>query len=154
MSRNETHDPALTSWVESANAPGADFPIQNLPFGIFRRAGTAEALRGGVAIGEHIVDLKAALDSPVFDVDCRKIAALAANTTLNDFMAAGPQAWSALRLALSRELREGSSLEPKLRSCLVAQVDAESALPARLGDYTDFSASIHHTTKVGSAPPS
>ncbi|MBS0400331.1 MAG: fumarylacetoacetase, partial [Proteobacteria bacterium] len=55
---NATHDPAARSWVDSANAPGADFPIQNLPFGVFRRAGTSETWRGGVAIGEFVLDLQ------------------------------------------------------------------------------------------------
>ena len=54
---NETHDPALRSWVDSANAADTDFPIQNLPFAVFRRRGRGEAFRGGVAIGDQIVDL-------------------------------------------------------------------------------------------------
>ncbi|MGB6452811.1 MAG: hypothetical protein WBE92_18830, partial [Steroidobacteraceae bacterium] len=66
MSLNETHDPQLTSWVESANAPGGDFPIQNLPFGVFRRAGSSERFRGGVAIGDRILDLAAALQAAPF----------------------------------------------------------------------------------------
>ena len=63
---NETHDPALQSWVESANRDGGDFPIQNLPFGIFRRRGSNEAWRGGVAIGDQILDLGAAHAAGVF----------------------------------------------------------------------------------------
>ena len=63
MALNETHDPQLRSWVESANAPAADFPIQNLPFGVFRRAGSDERFRGGVAIGDQILDLDAAARS-------------------------------------------------------------------------------------------
>ena len=59
MKLDETHDPALTSWVESANAPGCEFPIQNLPFGVFRRKGRNEPPRGGVAIGDQILDLAA-----------------------------------------------------------------------------------------------
>ena len=53
---NETHDPTLTSWVASANSANTDFPIQNLPFAVFRRQGAGEAFRGGVAIGDQIVD--------------------------------------------------------------------------------------------------
>jgi fumarylacetoacetase len=56
---DQTHNPALKSWVESANAMGADFPIQNLPFGIFKRRGATESPRGGVAIGDQILDLAA-----------------------------------------------------------------------------------------------
>jgi len=63
---NETHDPALWSWIESANASQTDFPIQNLPFGIFRRRSSSEAFRGGVAIGDQILDLAATCNSGVF----------------------------------------------------------------------------------------
>lgn len=146
---NETHDPALSSWVASANAAGADFAVQNLPFGIFRRAGSGEAFRGGVAIGEQIVDLAAAHAAGAFTDAAAQAAAACADTSLNAFMAMGPSAWSALRLALSRGLRQGSALADRLRGCLVAQAQAEYALPARIGDYTDFYTSIHHATTVG-----
>jgi fumarylacetoacetase len=154
MDLNETHDPELASWVETANAPGCDFPIQNLPFGVFRRAGRAEAFRGGVAIGDQIVDLPAAAATGVFREaapgrEAAKAAAAAAAPALNDLMAAGPSAASALRLALSRALRRGSAHPAALRSCLVPQAEAEHALPAHIGDYTDFYASIHHATAVG-----
>lgn len=146
---NETHDPALASWVSSANDTASDFPIQNLPFGVFRRAGSDEPLRGGVAIGDQVLDLAAlhgsALDAQ-FDDTARAALALAARDTLNDFMAAGPAAWSALRLALSRFVRADAPAHPEL---LVPQTQAEYALPARIGDYTDFYTSIHHATAVG-----
>jgi fumarylacetoacetase len=144
MMLNETHDPSLTSWVESANTPDTDFPIQNLPFCVFRPRGSGQAFRGGVAIGDRIVDLAALGD--VVDGVARDAARLAARDNLNDLMAAGPQAWSALRLALSRLLRSGATPRPHL---LVAQTDAEYAVPARIGDYTDFYTSIHHATAVG-----
>jgi len=149
MSLNETHDPALQSWVESANQSGTDFPIQNLPFAVFRRADSTEQFRGGVAIGEHIVDLQAALQTSVLGQQLQDFAALAARPSLNDFMAAGPGAWSALRLALSRALRRGSHSQAALEPCLVPQREAQYALPARIGDYTDFYTSIHHATAVG-----
>jgi len=63
---NETHDPGLRSWLASANAPGCDFPIQNLPFAVFRRQGSHEAFRGGVAIGDQVVDLGAAARAGAF----------------------------------------------------------------------------------------
>ena len=63
---NATHAPGLRSWVESANDPRSDFPVQNLPFGVFRRRGCEEPFRGGVAIGEQIVDLAAVAESSVF----------------------------------------------------------------------------------------
>ena len=149
----ETHDPAFRSWVESANAAGADFPVQNLPFGAFRRRGSNEAFRGGVAIGTEILDLGAAHKAGAFSGEAAAAAANCAGPTLNAFMAMGPRAWSALRLALSRALRDGSPLEDKLRACLVPQAAAEHAVPAEIGDYTDFYASVHHATTVGKHVP-
>ena len=143
---NETHDAALRSWVASANAEGTDFPIQNLPFGVFRRRGTQEAFRIGVAIGDQILDMKAAVKAGVF------LSAAAEATTgdsLNAFMALGQPAWSALRLDLSRALRVGAAAQEKLKACLLAQADAEYAVPARIGDYTDFYVGVHHATAIG-----
>jgi fumarylacetoacetase len=143
---NETHDAALRSWVASANAEGTDFPIQNLPFGVFRRRGTQEAFRIGVAIGDQILDMKAAVKAGVFSS-----AAAEATTgdSLNAFMALGQPAWSALRLDLSRALRVGAAAQEKLKTCLLAQADAEYAVPARIGDYTDFYVGVHHATAIG-----
>lgn len=145
---NETHDSALRSWVDSANHPGTDFPIQNLPFGVFRRRGSAEPFRGGVAIGDRIVDLATASRTGVF-TDAAAAAAACGEATLNALMAMGPDAWSALRRALSRVLRAGAPEADALRGCLVAQAEAEHAVPARIGDYTDFYTSVHHATNVG-----
>ena len=146
---NETHDPALLSWVESANAADTDFPIQNLPLAVFRRRGSSETFRGGVAIGTQIVDLAAAVERGVFGREAARPAQAAAGDTLNALMALGPAARSALRLALSRALRQGAAAQKLLEACLVAQADAEFALPARIGDYTDFYTGIHHATTVG-----
>jgi fumarylacetoacetase len=136
MPLNETHDPTLSSWVASANTPGTGFPIQNLPFCVFRRAGSGAPFQCGVGIGDQIVALAALEES----------AALGAQPTLNALMAAGPQAWSALRRTLSRLLRSDAPPRPEI---LVAQAEAEFALPALIGDYTDFYTSIHHATAVG-----
>ncbi|ABE30240.1 fumarylacetoacetase [Paraburkholderia xenovorans LB400] len=144
---NETHDPSLKSWVASANAAGSDFPIQNLPFAVFRRNGSPEAFRGGVAIGEMIVDLGAVarlLDGVVADA-----ARAGSESSLNALMAQGSAAWSALRLALSRALREGALQQAAFANALVAQADAEYTVPARIGDYTDFYTSIYHATNIG-----
>ncbi|WP_395703371.1 fumarylacetoacetase [Aquabacterium sp.] len=146
---NETHDPALRSWVASANAADTDFPIQNLPLAVFRRRGSHEAFRGGVAIGTQIVDLAAAVARGAFDGAAARAAQAAAGDSLNALMALGPAAWSALRLSLSRALREGAAAQPLLESCLVPQADADYTLPARIGDYTDFYTGIHHATTVG-----
>ncbi len=111
---NETHDPELRSWVASAQHPRSDFPIQNLPFAVFRRHGVDEPFRGGVAIGDQIVDLAAALGCQLFDGDSAVAAEAAAGERLNALMALGPAAWSALRLTLSRALRTGSAAEGRL----------------------------------------
>jgi fumarylacetoacetase len=146
---NETHDPALRSWVTSAQAADTEFPIQNLPLAVFRRRGTNDAFCGGVAIGDQIVDLASAAARGVFSADAAKAAQAAAADSLNALMALGPAAWSALRLALSRALREGSATRGMLEAGLVAQADAEYTVPARIGDYTDFYTGIHHATTVG-----
>ena len=147
MPLNGTHDPSLTSWVASAQAEGCDFPIQNLPFGVFRRAGSAEAFRGGVAIGDQILDLGAA--AAAFSGEAARAADAGGESTLNTLMGLGRGAWSALRQALSEGLRTGSAKEDVLRGCLVPQSEAEMALPATIGDYTDFYSSIHHATNIG-----
>jgi len=144
-----THDPKLTSWVASANAADGDFPIQNLPFGVFRRAGSREPFRGGVAIGTEILDLGALAAMLPFGGLAAEALAAAAQPALNALMGAGPAASSALRQALSAALRTGSPLEARLRDLTVAQGGAEYSLAAHVGDYTDFYASIHHATSVG-----
>jgi fumarylacetoacetase len=146
---NETHDPALASWVDAANAPGADFPVQNLPFAVFRRRGSNEAFRGGVAIGDQVLDLAAAHRADAFSGEAAGAAASCNAPSLNAFMALGPRAWSSLRLGLSRALREGSPQEQRLRGCLVPQGQVEFAVPAQIGDFTDFYASVHHALRVG-----
>jgi fumarylacetoacetase len=147
---NETHDATLRSWVGSANQAGTDFPLQNLAFGVFRRAGGGQPFRVGVAIGDQILDLSAAAPA-LDDADQLTRSALraAAGTSLNALMALGAPAWSALRLTLSRALREGAPQAGRLAAALLAQADAEYALPARIGDYTDFYTSIYHATTVG-----
>ena len=108
MAVNETHDVKLKSWVASANAAGADFPVQNLPVGVFRRKGSAESFRAGVAIGDRILDLAAARATGVFEGAAAEAASACTGATLNAFMAMGYKHWSALRLALSRALRVGA----------------------------------------------
>jgi fumarylacetoacetase len=146
---NETHDPALTSWVEQANRPENDFPIQNLPFAVFRRKGSDEAFRCGVAIGDQIVDLAAAAGSGVFAGEAASATAACGDPSLNRLMAMGPATWSALRLALSRALRTGAPEATKLADTLVPQAEAEYTVPSRIGDYTDFYTSVHHATNIG-----
>ena len=146
---NPTHDPQLTSWIRSANDGNSDFPIQNLPHGIFRRKGMTEAWRGGVAIGDQIVDMAAAVAAGVFAGEALPVAQGAAESTLNHLTSLGPAPLSHLRKALSKALQAGSPQEAILKPCLVAQAEAEYTVPARIGDYTDFYTSVHHATNIG-----
>jgi len=140
---NATHDPRLRSWVASANQPGADFPIQNLPFGVFR--GPRPAIRAGigVAIGDQILDLNACAQAGRISPEFRQAAAAA---SLNSLMKMEPADLSSLRQQLSGLLRTGS--EP-VKSLLVPMRGAVMQLPVEIGDYTDFYASIFHATNVG-----
>jgi len=144
-----THDPALQSWVSSANVPGGDFPPQNLPFAAFRRAGSDESFRGGVAIGDQVLDLGALHQLAPFDGRAAEALAACAQPTLNAFMAQGHEASAALRGALSVALGADSALAGRLRPLLVPQAAAEYRVAAAVGDFTDFYASIHHATAVG-----
>ncbi len=149
MTVNETHDPSLRSWIDSANLPGCDFPIQNLPFAEFRRAGSDEPYRGGVAIGDRILDLAALRSRSLFEPSAQDALAACSEPTLNRFMSMGRDAASRLRGCLSAALRSEAACAATLQADLVAQADAEFALPASIGDYTDFYSSIHHATTVG-----
>jgi fumarylacetoacetase len=146
---NETHDLHLRSWVETANAAGCDFPIQNLPFAVFRRQGTDEAYRCGVAIGDQVLDLAALAKRSPFSGLAQAALQAAAQDKLNPLMALGEPAWSALRLALSRALRTGAAEQASLAECLVPVLDVVFDVPARIGDYTDFYTSVHHATNIG-----
>ena len=149
--RDFTHDPEALSWLEAANTADTDFPIQNLPFGRFRRAGSAEPLRIGVAIGDQVLDL-AALGH--LDPQIAVLLGPLAHGDLNAFMAHG----RAARIALRQALFTGLSAQPsgtaslwraRADTLLLPQDEAEMALPCRIGDYTDFYAGIHHATAVG-----
>jgi fumarylacetoacetase len=144
-----SHDPKLRSWVDSANLADADFPIQNLPFGVFRRARSAESFRGGVAIGDCVLDLGALHDLRLLDGLAGQALGACARPFLNDFMGLGPEASTALRAALSGALSSASALAPRLRPLLVPQPAVEHRVAAQVGDFTDFYASIHHATAVG-----
>jgi fumarylacetoacetase len=144
-----THDPRARSWLETANLPGCDFPIQNLPFGIFRRAGSSESFRGGVAIGDQIVDLAALAARELIQGNAAQGIRAGAESSLNSLMRLGPQMSGAVRRALFEALRADSPHQGGLQACLVPQRDAQFGLPAHIGDYTDFYASIHHATAVG-----
>jgi fumarylacetoacetase len=148
---NHTHDAGTRSWLASANAEGGDFPIQNLPFAVFHRAGSAEPMRGGVAIGDRVVDLAALSATRLLDGPALAAARACAQPALNDFFALGPAAWRALRHALFALLKDDAAPAPvaMLRDCLVPQAEVAFGLPARIGDYTDFYTSIDHALNVG-----
>ncbi len=142
---NETHDPARKCFVQSANAPGCDFPIQNLPFGVFL-PGSGQPPRAGVAIGDQILDVAAAAST--FAGPAADAARACTEPALNGLMSIGPQTWSALRLALSRGLSVEHGDE-RLRQHLTPMARAEMRLPVAIGDFTDFFASIFHATNAG-----
>jgi fumarylacetoacetase len=153
LTTDETHRPDLQSWVESANDPATEFPIQNLPFGIFRRRDAIEHARVGVAIGDQILDVMAAARAGAFasDREASSAAAHCAERSLNALMAEGRGAARALRRALSALLRaDAAPPAAKSAELLVPQSDAELLLPVNVGDYTDFYASLFHATNVGS----
>lgn len=145
---NETHDVTLTSWVTSANTD-SDFPIQNLPFAIFKRKDEEEAFRGGVAIGDQVIDLAALANINVFSGIVQTALEAASQSTLNALMDLGEHANSSLRLALSQALRTDSPLQSALAQTLIAQADIEFGMPCQIGDYTDFYTSIYHATAIG-----
>ena len=146
---DDTHDAALCSWVESANAPGCDWPVQNLPYGRFRRVGGPAVWHIGVAIGDQVLDLKAALEHGRWSAEQQRLLAPLAMGDLNALMAEPAAARSSLRAALSQALRAGSDQQALLQPALLPQADALMGVPCHIGDYTDFFTGIHHATAVG-----
>ncbi|HXS28224.1 MAG TPA: fumarylacetoacetase, partial [Steroidobacteraceae bacterium] len=149
---NETHDPSRRSWLEAANRSDCDFPLQNLPFGVFERLGAkrrdGEAPRGGVAIGDSVLDLRAALAAGFFSGDAATAAQACCGETLNPLMSLPPAIVSSLRARLSNLLRIGGTDSERLRShaseLLVPLRSVRMDLPAQIGAYTDFSCSYTH----------
>ena len=149
---DETHDSKVQSWVESANVAGADFPIQNLPFGVFRGCNAGADARVGVAIGDRILDLGGMQsDGLLADEDVRVAANACVSDSLNPLMALGTDPRRALRRRLHTILRQDTPNADRHAASrhLVAQADVDMLLPAVVGDYTDFYASIFHATNVG-----
>ncbi|MGN6057811.1 MAG: fumarylacetoacetase [Sphingomicrobium sp.] len=137
-----TNDPSLTSWVASANGH-RDFPIQNLPLGIF--SANDDQRRVGVAIGDFILDIAAIADAGLIDPQwsdelCQPV--------LNAWLARGPEVHAALRRRLS-ELLSDERQRDTIEVNLVGQSEATMHLPCVVGDYTDFYVGIHHATNVG-----
>jgi len=147
---DETHDPRRESWVASARGH-TEFPIQNLPFGVFSPSGGAPL--GGVAIGDMIFELKAGLEARLFSGEAARAAEAAAGATLNPLMALGPAPRLALRKRLSALLSaddpDRARIEALSARLLHKAADCTMQLPASIGSYTDFFAGIHHARNGG-----
>ncbi len=148
---NETHDPNLRSWVESANDPNTDFPIQNLPFGLFARLDLGSEPRVGVAIGDQILDLTECCKANLLSIDYGvwyslfwKQLDLSALTTFS---------LRRLLIELLREdnatLRDFQKSSSNELGILAPMSQVEMYMPVRIGDYTDFYASVYHATNIG-----
>lgn len=147
MQIDETHDPDLTSWVETANGH-SDFPLQNLPLAIFSPVDGRP--RAGVAIGDNILDLPAALAAGLFvGVAAQAAEAACVAPTLNAFLALGADPRRALRGRLLELLAAGSGEQVSVEPLLHTAATSTLHLPVRVGDYTDFYTGIHHATHVG-----
>jgi fumarylacetoacetase len=137
---NATHDPTRRSWLASANIAGGDFPIQNLPFGLFKTEGSAP--RGGVALGDQIIDLSKLVDR------LGGAARAATGTTLAPLLEQSPQALSALRAALSDLYRSDATDRTLAEAALVPMHVAEALLPMKPTAFTDFCCSIEHVRRM------
>jgi fumarylacetoacetase len=144
-----TNDPGLRSWVPVA--PDSHFPIQNLPYGVFRRSG--DLPRIGVAIGDHALDLAVLESAGLLETPGLRGRAVFGQSSLNDFMSLGHVAWHEARTAISRllhhdesGLRDNADLRER---ALVPLAEVELLLPVEIGDYTDFYSSRDHATNVG-----
>jgi fumarylacetoacetase len=144
-----THDPDRRSWVESANVAGAEFPIHNLPLGSFRR-GADEAPRVAVAIGDQILDLRACDELGLLTSDAHVAVQASLGGKLNGMMSLGRATARELRRQVSELLSIGSSAVDFGNQIVRAANDVELLMPVEVGDYTDFYASVHHATNVGS----
>ncbi|WP_233234962.1 fumarylacetoacetase [Bordetella sp. LUAb4] len=177
MALNETHDATIGSWVSSANAAGSDFPLQNLPLGVYSTDG-GRTRRIGAAIGDMILDLAATADKGILtglskgapaessagastglpsglppglpNMEPALFQALR-EATMNRLMALGRGAASALRRNLFELLRNGSPHQTVLQECLVPIASATLQMPARIGDFTDFYTSLHHASRAARA---
>ena len=155
MQLDETHDGKTKSWVTSANGH-ADFPLQNLPLGIFS-AGKGDTARGGVAIGDEVLDIKAACDAGLFSGQAQQAARAASASTLNELMALGAGARAALRKQVFALLTEGGGAQAHAAKVLCKAAECTVHMPAKIGAFTDFFAGITHAEnggkRRGSNPP-
>ncbi|MGF6411591.1 fumarylacetoacetase [Paraburkholderia sp. MM5482-R1] len=144
---DHTHDPRARSWVQSANSPDTEFPIQNLPLGIFEHGQSPEG-RIGVAIGDKVLDIAAALDKGLLP-ELAEFTAELHMSALNALMTHGRRATRALRHAVFALLQDGSEHEAPASMCLLSVREVRMQVPAHIGDFTDFFTSIHHARRTG-----
>jgi fumarylacetoacetase len=137
------------SWVASAQDEATDFPLDNLPLCVFRRAGSAQAWRIGAGIGTQILDLRAAVTAGLLDPLSAALIEACSQPSLNALFALGTDAVGALRSRLQDLLAEQAPDTNKTAGCLLAQAEVEHTVPAQVGDYTDFLSSYHHAYNVG-----
>ena len=142
------HGVAMKSWVESANSPECDFPLNNLPFGVFLYSGSMHI---GVAIGDQVLDLKACIEENLLGQLPAETVAACSRNSLNDLMSLGSNSWSLLRRRLTEILKTAADpqIEERVKQHLTPMHEVQMQLPAQIGDYTDFYASVHHATRVG-----
>jgi fumarylacetoacetase len=149
---DETHDAQRRSWVESANDKESDFPIQNLPLGIFSRAGL-KSHRFGIAIGDSIFDVGAARELGLLTGPAAQAAELGGNGTLNALFAAGQTPLRALRrrvfALLDQQSEDGQQAQAQRERLLHPMADCQMHLPTAVGNYTDFFAGIYHARAAG-----
>ncbi|MEM9277079.1 MAG: fumarylacetoacetase [Pseudomonadota bacterium] len=137
--------PLIKSWVESANDPSCPFPLNNLPCGVFSEGDGF--MRCGVAIGDQILDCKAAEDAGLLTLE--EGHQFFFYPGWNEVMEEGPELWVKLRKHLTELLEEGSSHQAKISKCLVAQSEAAMHMPFFISEFTDFYSGRRHATNVG-----
>ena len=145
---DHTHNPNICSWVTSANEDNIDFPIQNLPLGIFKRKGDTN-LAIGVAIGNQILDLSRMAQLRLVDREVANVISLCNGGSLNPLMEIERSMMIKIRHDIFELLSTANLDRNKLEGCLYSQKDAEMQLPARIGDFSDFSVSRHHNATLG-----
>ena len=140
--------PLMRSWVESANVPDGNVPLNNLPSGAFRAKANAEVFGCCVAIGDKVLDLSGMEEDGLLDATEGRDLFLFAD--LAEFMAAGPEVWAAVRGELQERLAEGATDQEPVAAHLMAMAEVELLLPFTVAEYTDFYAGRNHAFNVGS----
>ncbi len=138
----------MMSWVESANGADTDFPLENLPYGVFSHQ---QRTRIGVAIGDQVLDLCACAEQGLLSALPADAVTACKAESLNKLMGLGAEVWRSLRRQLIELLIDSAepSEQERVKPLLIPAREVEMRMPAEIGDYTDFYASVHHATRVG-----